>query len=75
MVEIEIDVLRSQCLNRRIGERQTLITHLTGAGTLKRAVCAFGAGKVSYKAPASGPQCRPSSRPALWLRPVGGCRP
>jgi len=26
MLEIEISVLRSRCLNRRIGERQTLIT-------------------------------------------------
>ena len=26
MVEIEIGVLRGQCLNRRIGERETLVT-------------------------------------------------
>ena len=28
MLEIEISVLRSRCLNRRIGERQTLITEI-----------------------------------------------
>ena len=28
MVEIEIGVLRGQCLNRRIGERETLVTEI-----------------------------------------------